>query len=99
MAKGGVRTDGRTDGRLEIPPCVLQDIGPLGPLPKKARYTAKQSRTVGQGRKPLAIKRGRIHGNPVADGWTGAVMQNLLGIKKCDLSQQYPKLLLPIFCQ
>ena len=27
--------DGRTDGRLEIPPCVLQDIGPLGPLPKK----------------------------------------------------------------
>ena len=23
------------DGRLEIPPCVLQDIGPLGPLPKK----------------------------------------------------------------
>ena len=23
-------------GRLEIHPCVLQDIGPLGPLPKKA---------------------------------------------------------------
>ena len=23
-------------GRLEITPCVLQDIGPLGPLPKKA---------------------------------------------------------------
>ena len=22
-------------GRLEIHPCVLQDIGPLGPLPKK----------------------------------------------------------------
>ena len=32
---GGGRTDGRTDGRMEIPPCVLQDIGPLGPLPKK----------------------------------------------------------------
>ena len=30
-----VRTYGRTDGRLEIHPCVLQDIGPLGPLPKK----------------------------------------------------------------
>ena len=29
------RTDGRTYGRLEIHPCVLQDIGPLGPLPKK----------------------------------------------------------------
>ena len=35
MAKGGGRTDGWMDGRLEIPPCVLQDIGPLGPLPKK----------------------------------------------------------------
>ena len=30
-----VRTYGRTYGRLEIHPCVLQDIGPLGPLPKK----------------------------------------------------------------
>ena len=29
------RTEGRKDGRLKIPPCVLQDIGPLGPLPKK----------------------------------------------------------------
>ena len=27
--------DRRMDGHLEIPPCVLQDIGPLGPLPKK----------------------------------------------------------------
>ena len=36
MANGGGagRTDGQTDGRMEIPPCVLQDIGPLGPLPK-----------------------------------------------------------------
>ena len=31
------RTEGRKDGRLEIPPCVLQDIGPLGPLPKKEK--------------------------------------------------------------
>ena len=30
---GDVRTYGRTDGRKEIHPCVLQDIGPLGPLP------------------------------------------------------------------
>ena len=29
------RMDGRMDRRLEIHPCVLQDIGPLGPLPKK----------------------------------------------------------------
>ena len=39
--RGGGRTEGRKDvrtyGRLEIPPCVLQDIGPLGPLPKKRR--------------------------------------------------------------
>ena len=28
--------DGRTDRCMEIHPCVLQDIGPLGPLPKKA---------------------------------------------------------------
>ena len=33
---GGGRTYVRTYGRLEIHPCVLQDIGPLGPLPKKA---------------------------------------------------------------
>ena len=35
MVNGGGRTEGWTDGRLKIPPCVLQDIGPLGPLPKK----------------------------------------------------------------
>ena len=39
MAKGGdVRKDGWTDGYLEIPPPMsysLQDIGPLGSLPKK----------------------------------------------------------------
>ena len=37
------RTDGRTNGQMdrqmdehkEIHPCVLQDVGPLGPLPKK----------------------------------------------------------------
>ena len=28
--------DGRTDGRQEIHPWVLQDIGPLGPLPIKS---------------------------------------------------------------
>ena len=31
--RGG--TYGWMDGHLEIHPCVLQDIGPLGPLPKK----------------------------------------------------------------
>ena len=25
-----------------------------------------------------------IHGNPVADGWAGAVMRKPLGIHKCD---------------
>ena len=28
-------------------------------------------------------KQGRINGYPVADGWAGAVVQKLLGIKKC----------------
>ena len=41
MAKGGGRKDrrieGQKDGCLEIPPFVLQDIGPLGPLPQKGR--------------------------------------------------------------
>ena len=41
MANGGGWKDGRMDGRLEIPPCVLQDIGPLGPLPKKRLYGAQ----------------------------------------------------------
>ena len=35
-------------------------------------------------------KQGRIHGNPVADGWTGAVMQKTLGIQKCDLRTDRP---------
>ena len=39
---GDVRTDGRMDGRLAIHPCVLQDIGPLGPLPKKANQALGQ---------------------------------------------------------
>ena len=30
------------------------------------------------------FKQGRIHGNPVADSWAGAVMQKPLGIRKCD---------------
>ena len=29
-------------------------------------------------------KQGRIHGNPVADRWAGAVMRKSLGIQKCD---------------
>ena len=30
----------------------------------------------------LNVKQGRIHGNPVADSWAGAVMQKPLGIQK-----------------
>ena len=29
------------------------------------------------------FKQDQIHGNPVADGWAGAVMQKPLGIQKC----------------
>ena len=31
------RMDGWMDEHLEIYPCALQDIGPLGPLPKNGR--------------------------------------------------------------
>ena len=37
---GGVRTDGRT--YIIFSPCVLQDIGPLGPLPKKKKKKRKK---------------------------------------------------------
>ena len=32
----------------------------------------------------FSLKQGWIHGNPVADGWAGAVMRKPLGIQKCD---------------
>ena len=32
----------------------------------------------------IGYKQGRIHGNPVADGWAGAVVRKPLGIQKCD---------------
>ena len=35
-------------------------------------------------------EQGRIHGNPVADGLAGAVMQKLLGIQKCDVWTYQP---------
>ena len=31
--------EGRMDGRLEIPPCVLQDIGPFGAAAQKGSKT------------------------------------------------------------
>ena len=30
------------------------------------------------------MQQGRIHGNPVADGWAGAVMRKPIGIQKRD---------------
>ena len=54
------------------PICVrAKVIGPFEPLPKK-------------GKKKTTMKQGRIHNNPVADGWARAVMQKPLGIQKCD---------------
>ena len=36
---GGETNEHRwTDGHMEIHPCVLQEIGPLGPLPKNERF-------------------------------------------------------------
>ena len=42
MGLGGM--DLRMDGRLEIHPFVPQDIGPLGPLPKKLKNAKKALR-------------------------------------------------------
>ena len=44
--RGDGRTDRWTDGRLEKHPCVLQDIGPTGPLPKKGTDGPAVRRTV-----------------------------------------------------
>ena len=38
------QTEGQMDERLEIPPCVLQDIGPLGPLPKEESKERKKKK-------------------------------------------------------
>ena len=35
-------------------------------------------------------KQGRIHGNPVTDGWAGAVMRKPLGIQKCNGPTYWP---------
>ena len=40
-ARTYVHTYVRMDGCMEIHPCVLQDIGPLGPLPKKDKSKMK----------------------------------------------------------
>ena len=52
------RTDGWTDRRLKIPPCVLQDIGPLGPLPKKDLWQAE-----------IGIWKENPHGNTIEFQW------------------------------
>ena len=43
-------------------------------------------------------KQGRIHGNPVADGWAGAVMRKPLVIQKCYLrTDRHSKFLSRVF--
>ena len=37
-----------------------------------------------------ARQQGRIHDNPVADGWAGAVMPIPLEVQKCDLPTDLP---------
>ena len=40
--------EGRTEGRMDVlkfPPCVLQGIGPLGPLPKKEMKKGQRGRS------------------------------------------------------
>ena len=60
---GDGRKDGRTDGRLEIPPCVLQDIGPLGPLPKKEdQKETRQDHTTKKDRREERAKKHSMSG-------------------------------------
>ena len=49
------RTEGRKDGRLEIPPCVPQDIGPLGPLPKKHKKAQIVAKALDGQRYPMPL--------------------------------------------
>ena len=61
------RTEGQKDGRLKIPPCVLQDIGPLGPLPKKENIKGDDLKN---GQKTAAEKKKRAidrHGDRHTD--------------------------------
>ena len=62
MANRGGGTEGRTDGCLEITPYVLQDIGSLGPLPKKEerkKRRKKKEKNGGKGRKVKERKKGK----------------------------------------
>ena len=69
-ASGGGRTDGqtyrRTDGCKEIHPCVLQDIGPLGPLLKQQAKSHSSPKAVSGQRYPCPAK------VVCALGWGGA---------------------------
>ena len=53
---------------------------------KKRRKEKKTKRYLRLGMliNEVLLKQGRIHGNPVADGWAGAVLQKTFGIQKCD---------------
>ena len=73
--------DGWIYGRLEIHPCVLQDIGPLGLLPKKGIRPRRRQKEDSLKSKIKKRKRNEKHGkeeqvtrghNIVADGWAGA---------------------------
>ena len=56
---GGGHTDVRMYGRMEIHPCVLQDIGPSRPLPKKGKRKGRAEERQGEGEgRGKATKRG-----------------------------------------
>ena len=44
---------------MEIPPCVLQDIGPLGPLPKKEEEREGERKREKDGEKEGGKEKGR----------------------------------------
>ena len=42
------RMHGWMDEHLEIHPCILQDIGPLGPLPKRGQRQRQKETETGE---------------------------------------------------
>ena len=62
-------------GLLNPNASYLHISGPGEPIPANTQVYG-----VAQGK--IEEKQGRIHGNPVADGWAGAIMQKSLAISE-----------------
>ena len=63
----------------------MPDIPTIGlDFEKSDNFISDSQKKKEEEKKGKEKEQGRIHSNPVADGWAGAVMQKPLGIQKCD---------------